>query len=278
LDWYDYGARMYDAAIGRFMVQDAYAEKYLDFSPYQYGANNPLLFVDINGDSLWISYGDNQRVLYQQGMEFDGEEFASNIITLLNSIGQNNAGKSVIGSLIDSDQSYTFQNTNATDQEGNTVNGLKYERKGNREGGVIHAASLSEWDTDVQVEGSSHELFHAFQDENYGFSNGHHVGLEVEGYIFGSAMRTDYLIQKGMSREDAFIQSVSKYWTPGSDAISSINFQESMSTLVRGYNSSTFNSAIKNFRNGTSLSKHYKNTPIRSYSKPLIKGLYPLVR
>lgn len=52
LDWYDYGARFYDPSLGRFFSQDAFAEKYIDFSPYQYGANNPILFIDVNGDSL----------------------------------------------------------------------------------------------------------------------------------------------------------------------------------------------------------------------------------
>ncbi len=55
LDWYDYGARFYDAQLGRFHSQDRFAEKYLSFSPYQYGANSPMLFVDINGDSLNFS-------------------------------------------------------------------------------------------------------------------------------------------------------------------------------------------------------------------------------
>ncbi|MNQ60222.1 hypothetical protein D3C85_744940 [compost metagenome] len=49
---YDYGARNYDPAIGRFFNIDRFAEKYDENTPYHYGKNNPIFFIDIQGDSI----------------------------------------------------------------------------------------------------------------------------------------------------------------------------------------------------------------------------------
>ena len=80
LGWYDYGARMYDAALGRFMKTDRFSEKYVSLSPYQYGANNPVNNIDVNGDSIrvytetqsfghtWISVGEGSNMtVYSYG-------------------------------------------------------------------------------------------------------------------------------------------------------------------------------------------------------------------
>lgn len=49
LDWYDYGARMYDGQTGRWLMPDQLSTMYHPYSPFCYVANNPVKFIDPTG-------------------------------------------------------------------------------------------------------------------------------------------------------------------------------------------------------------------------------------
>ncbi|MBB6236396.1 RHS repeat-associated protein, partial [Pedobacter sp. AK013] len=135
LEQYDYGARLYDPVIGRFNVVDRFAEKYSSTSSYGYSANNPINLIDINGDSLWVSYAGN-KILYNNGSFYNSDGsaytgrgvktdkngnvtgykgFLGQVFNALNSIGGTDEGNGLLNELQTSSNNYTIQNSTTND-------------------------------------------------------------------------------------------------------------------------------------------------------------------
>ena len=76
----DFGARMYNPVIARWTAADPLSEKYYGISPYVYCLGNPIVNIDVKGDSVrvyietvglghtWISAGEgDEMVVYTYG-------------------------------------------------------------------------------------------------------------------------------------------------------------------------------------------------------------------
>lgn len=103
----------------RFLSVDRFAHKYPSMTPYQYAANSPIRFVDINGDSLDLA-GDQQKALdYLQsllsGKDAQRVSVDKNGQVSFNTKGLNLTGKNadaaavLLNNMINGNQSFLFE-------------------------------------------------------------------------------------------------------------------------------------------------------------------------
>ncbi|MDX1908900.1 MAG: RHS repeat-associated core domain-containing protein [Bacteroidia bacterium] len=198
LNMIDYGARMYMADLGRWGGVDALAEKYAGWSGYNYVLGNPVVFMDPDGREIWIAYGDNQRVRYdngnlynEDGSSYDGDDaFVGQVFSHLNRIGEAKAGQQVLSELTGSDDIFNILNV------GTRHGGMEYrdtESGGNIAAGFLMQSGLA---TDEslneanRIDALSNELLHGFQ-SIHGEGGAADLNKEFASDLFSRAVLQD---------------------------------------------------------------------------------------
>ena len=100
-DEYDYGMRMYDARVGRFLSVDPITKKFSELTPYQFASNTPIMAIDLDGEEAKVAIAG-------QGDLKDTHYTASDITSFWKrtknlkgfSVQRVSSGKEIINSLI----------------------------------------------------------------------------------------------------------------------------------------------------------------------------------
>jgi hypothetical protein len=138
---------MYDASLGRFMTLDPMAEEphNILLTPYHYCNNNPILFIDINGEDWWV--GSDGALVYKKGTDvnpLEDEDIQNTEDSQYIHLGGDDYfGEDAVGD----DTEYMFMSPGSAEDFANE-NGFE---KGTEE--IVESVEIDMWD----VEGSGIE-------------------------------------------------------------------------------------------------------------------------
>jgi RHS repeat-associated protein len=175
---YYYGARYYDPRTSIWESVDPLAEKYPGWSPYNAMLNNPVRFLDPNGDSVGVGQldADHQKALGLFAHTKQGNKFLAQYA---------HKGQTIGGVKFDKDGKYDKKGINLTYTTGEDATGSNTGAKANKQGGINITVELAKEGYGFSdktlnlVKSITHESFiHAdmftgdwLDDKNLNFSN-----------------------------------------------------------------------------------------------------------
>jgi RHS repeat-associated protein len=76
----DYGMRIYDPRLGRFLSVDPISKKYPELTPYQFASNTPIMGIDLDGLELYTSTGFDIWFFFKFGLRAKANEISENSV------------------------------------------------------------------------------------------------------------------------------------------------------------------------------------------------------
>jgi RHS repeat-associated protein len=106
----DFGARIYDSRLARWLSIDPHSSKYSSISPYAYCANSPIVFKDPDGKDIVIYYGPENSVGYKygSGLPIPDNDFLRKTIVTIVAISEHPDTKALIDEIAN-DPEYKFK-------------------------------------------------------------------------------------------------------------------------------------------------------------------------